>query len=169
MLFGYSSLSLSTDGVVSRMSYTFIWPAIGPTFSHISVLLDLLSRYTFSFGNPLLWIVSVLAVGCLILILQDGEQTIEVSLLISFLALYIGLYCCFLFNEGAAGFQWLSSLTATSVYSTSLILGVDGLSFVFLMLTLTIFPFCFTAAQSVSAVGIKRFCYIFLQWNYYLS
>lgn len=70
----------------------------------------------------------------------------------------MGICSCLFFNQGAGGFQFFCLLTLNPIYDMSFMLGVDGLSFVFLLLTLFIFPFCFAAAPSIPANGIKQFC-----------
>jgi NADH:ubiquinone oxidoreductase subunit 4 (subunit M) len=51
-----------------------------------------------------------------------------------------------LFDKAAAGYQFMSSTGFVAEYNSSFALGVDGLSYVFLLLTLFTFPFLFLAA-----------------------
>jgi len=106
--------------------------------------------------NPLLAIFVVLFVGLVLSNTFEGDL-IELCLYASFAALYFGLYSCLFFNQGVAGFQFVCFLHLSS-FGTDFMLGVDGISMVFLLLTLFIFPFCFLAARSVSPTNIRQFC-----------
>ena len=67
------------------------------------------------------------------------------SLLASFAALFIGLLSCLSFNQ-SFGFQFLFRVDLIEQYNLSLTLGADGISMVFLLLTLFVFPVCFLTA-----------------------
>lgn len=64
----------------------------------------------------------------------------------SLLALAIGLFMGLSFDKAAVGFQYMSSIGFVAEYNSAFALGVDGLSYVFLVLTLFTFPFLFLAA-----------------------
>jgi len=63
----------------------------------------------------------------------------------SLFALIVGVVSCLSFNQ-SAGFQFLCRLDILPQYNLSLSLGADGISMVFLLLTLFVFPICFLAA-----------------------
>lgn len=67
------------------------------------------------------------------------------SLAVSFIALFIGLLSCLSFNQ-SFGFQFLFRLDILPQYNLGLTLGADGISMVFLLLTLFVFPVCFLTA-----------------------
>jgi len=50
------------------------------------------------------------------------------------------------FDKATVGYQYMSSIGFIAEYNSALALGVDGLSYVFLVLTLFTFPFLFLAA-----------------------
>lgn len=50
------------------------------------------------------------------------------------------------FDKAAAGYQYMSSIGFVCEYNSAFALGVDGLSYIFLVLTLFTFPFLFLAA-----------------------
>jgi len=62
------------------------------------------------------------------------------------LALAAGLFMSLSFDKGAVGYQYMSSIGFVAEYNSAFALGVDGLSYVFLVLTLFTFPFLFLAA-----------------------
>jgi len=110
--------------------------------------------------NLLIIIVFLLALGTFLssFYLEEEDVQIAVCLIFSFLALFVGLYCCVFFNQGVLGYQFIYTAALNPLFGASYILGVDGISLVFLILTLFIFPFCFLAAQSVALKGRKQFC-----------
>lgn len=64
----------------------------------------------------------------------------------SFVSLALGLFACLSFDKSCLGFQFLYRLDLLPQYNLALTLGVDGMSRVFLRLTLFTFPICFLAA-----------------------
>jgi len=93
MLFDCSSSFLFTDEAVSKMTY-LTTGLFYPNCFVVSVSI-----------NPLLWITGLLTSGFLLVALMENAESIELSLHISFLALFTGLYASLLFNESAIGFQ----------------------------------------------------------------
>lgn len=76
-----------------------------------------------------------------------GLLTIRtVSLWGSLLALAVGLAMGLSFDKAAVGYQYMFSVGFVAEYNSAFALGVDGLSYVFLVLTLFTFPFLFLAA-----------------------
>ena len=65
---------------------------------------------------------------------------------LSIWALFLGVYACLFFDKSTAGFQFPVEFTYLSQYNLALSFGVDGISMVFLLLTLFTFPFLFVAA-----------------------
>jgi NADH-quinone oxidoreductase subunit M len=68
----------------------------------------------------------------------------------SLLALASGLFMGLAFDKAAVGYQYMSSIGFVGEYNSAFALGVDGLSYVFLVLTLFTFPFLFLAAWNVN-------------------
>ena len=64
----------------------------------------------------------------------------------SLLALFMGTTACLAFDKSDIGFQFLTALNFIPEYNLSFTLGEDGLSMVFLLLTLFIFPILFLSA-----------------------
>jgi NADH-quinone oxidoreductase subunit M len=68
----------------------------------------------------------------------------------SFFALAVGVSMSLTLDKAAVGYQFMSSIGFVSEYNSAFALGVDGLSYAFLMLTLFTFPFLFLAAWNVN-------------------
>ncbi len=103
----------------------------------------------FLFTAPILTIISVLGLAffyALLISAQKIEIIRKICLFASFAALLVGVLAGLSFDKAAVGFQYLSTFNYVGEYNSSLALGVDGLSYVFLLLTLVIFPFLFLAA-----------------------
>jgi len=98
---------------------------------------------------PVLSTVAVLLISFLFSLATPAEKisTIRAAcLLASLLALAIGLLACLSFDKSASGYQFMSGFHFVPEYNLTFALGVDGLSFVFLLLTLFIFPILFLSA-----------------------
>jgi NADH-quinone oxidoreductase subunit M len=74
------------------------------------------------------------------------EVALKVALFYSVVALLIGVYVGYTFDKSVPGFQFLSSYSVLTEYNLSLTFGADGISMVFLLLTLFVYPVCFIAA-----------------------
>lgn len=120
---------------------------------------------TLLLNNPLALISALLAATLLLTLALPARQlnTIRyVTLTVSVVALLIGLTSCLAFDKADIGFQFLTTLNFIPEYNLSFTLGADGLSMVFLLLTLFIFPILFLSAWSVT-LQPKQF------WNYLLA
>jgi NADH:ubiquinone oxidoreductase subunit 4 (subunit M) len=69
-----------------------------------------------------------------------------VALTASFAALIVGIFIGLSLDKSSVGYQFMLEYVRVDAYNTALALGVDGLSYVFLVLTLFTFPFLFLAA-----------------------
>lgn len=99
--------------------------------------------------NPLSFISLLLAVTLIFTLILPAREITTIKYVItlsSALALVMGLVTCFAFDKAFPGFQFLSSLNFIPQYNLGFSLGVDGLSMVFLVLTLFIFPILFLSA-----------------------
>jgi len=100
------------------------------------------------FQEPLLLLTILLTAGTLFSALLPANNLTAVrtfALLISLVALLIGLLSCLSFDKSISDFQFLYRLDLIPQYNLTLTLGVDGFSMVFLLLTLFIFPICILA------------------------
>jgi NADH-quinone oxidoreductase subunit M len=106
-------------------------------------MLDLL------FQSPLVTIIALLSLALGICVLLPAAQVATLRLVVLFtsrLVLFVGVCAAASFNKAQAGFQFLTRVNRLSEYNLSFTLGVDGISRIFILLTLFIFPLCFLAA-----------------------
>jgi len=104
---------------------------------------------TFVLTSPILTIVAVLLVAFFYALIIGSEKTAlirQICLVASFIALLVGILAALSFDKAAVGYQYMSNFNLTAEYNSAFALGVDGLSYVFLVLTLFTFPFLFLAA-----------------------
>ena len=99
--------------------------------------------------QPLLYI-KLLLFFALVLCVLISEQNIQAlrftCLLASLGALLLGCLSFASFNQSLAGFQFLIRLDVLPLNNLTFTLGADGLSMIFLLLTLFVFPICFASA-----------------------
>lgn len=88
----------------------------------------------------------ILSAGFVLLILLPSALSRFVATGVSLLGLLVGLYAAYTFDKSLPGFQEVSVYEVLPAYNLTLALGVDGLSILFLLLTLFVFPVCFLAA-----------------------
>src|SRR4051794_9923119 len=94
-------------------------------------------------AQPILLVIAVLAISFFLALITPAKnisQIRQLCLLSSLAALFVGIFACLAFDKGAAGYQFMSSFNLIAEYNLSFAIGVDGLSLVFLMLTLFTFP-----------------------------
>lgn len=68
------------------------------------------------------------------------------TLVVSIIALILGLISCVSFDKGVTGFQFTHDLGFIESYNLLFSFGADGFSMIFLLLTLFLFPVLFLAA-----------------------
>jgi NADH-quinone oxidoreductase subunit M len=107
------------------------------------------------FNTPLLALLVTLILTLLFVLIaprtDSGLAAMRVvSLWGSLISLAIGIWLGLIFDKASAGYQFMSSTGFVGEYNSSFALGVDGLSYVFLLLTLFTFPFLFLAAWNVT-------------------
>jgi len=103
----------------------------------------------FIFTSPVLTIISILGLAffyALIIGAQKIEIIRKICLFASFAALVVGVLAGLSFDKASVGYQYLSTFSYVAEYNSAFALGVDGLSYIFLILTLVTFPFLFLAA-----------------------
>lgn len=99
--------------------------------------------------NPLFLIALILSVTLVANLMTPARYIATIrctTLTASIVALVIGIISCLGFDKSLAGFQYLGALNFIPEYNLSFTFGVDGLSMIFLLLTLFIFPVLFVAA-----------------------
>lgn len=81
-----------------------------------------------------------------ILPIRASFERKHLPLLTSIWVFLLGVYTCLYFDKATTGFQFPIEFNYVPEYNLALSFGVDGLSMVFLLLTLFTFPFLFLAA-----------------------
>lgn len=99
--------------------------------------------------SPIISILGILTLGFTLSLFASATKVAairQICLLTSLLALSVGVASTLVFDKATIGFQFLSTYNVLPQHNLSLSLGVDGLSLVFLLLTLVTFPPLFLAA-----------------------
>lgn len=99
--------------------------------------------------NPLSAVSLLLAVTLIFTLVLPARNLVTIRYVIlssSLVALFMGVVACLAFDKSDIGFQFLTALNFIPEYNLSFTLGADGLSMVFLLLTLFIFPVLFLSA-----------------------
>jgi NADH:ubiquinone oxidoreductase subunit 4 (subunit M) len=98
---------------------------------------------TFLLTQPILVIVLLLSLTFVVALFSAPSLlgfVKQACLTASLFSLFIGLLSALSFDKGTLGFQFMHVLSDAPQYNISLAIGVDGVSFVFLLLTLVTFP-----------------------------
>jgi NADH-quinone oxidoreductase subunit M len=99
--------------------------------------------------NPLTIIAVLLGATLALTLVLPARNLVVIRYIIlssSLLALLLGVVACLAFDKASAGFQFLDALNFIPEYNLGFTLGADGVSIVFLLLTLFIFPTLFLSA-----------------------
>ena len=99
--------------------------------------------------EPIFLMSAILLIGLLISLALPAsmpELVKKFTLILSLIVLAIGVVSCLFFDRTLLGFQFVSGFTPFEQYNTTFLVGADGISMVFLMLTLFIFPLLFLAS-----------------------
>jgi len=67
------------------------------------------------------------------------------SLICCIIVFFLGLIICFFFNKNTFNFQGCGGYYLVSIYNIGFFFGLDGISLIFLLLTVLIFPICIFA------------------------
>jgi proton-translocating NADH-quinone oxidoreductase chain M len=118
---------------------------------------------TFLLTQPILAIVLLLSLAFIVALFSAPSllgTVKQACLVVSLLSLFIGLLAALSFDKGTLGFQFMHVFSDVPQYNISLAVGVDGLSFVFLLLTLVTFPPLFLTIWSTSQSPKHFFCHL---------
>lgn len=103
----------------------------------------------FLLNEPVAIILLILVLGFILSLTISAKASNAirvVTLATSLLALLAGILSCLAFNKSDLGFQFITRLHLIPEYNLAFTLGADGVSMVFLLLTLFIFPVLFLSA-----------------------
>lgn len=115
------------------------------------------------FQQPILCVIVLLFFGLAFSLIFPANRIDLIRLFalkISLAALFIGVIAALSFDKANLGFQRLYRLNILPQYNLALTFGVDGISLIFILLTLFIFPLCFLAAWNVAAQTKHFFNYL---------
>jgi len=115
------------------------------------------------FQNPLIYIIAVLSIGLVFCLIVPSNRVDFIRLWcldISLAALFMGVLSCLAFNQSMVGFQFLFRVNVLPLNNLTFTLGADGLSMIFLLLTLFVFPICFASAWAVTKESKSFFTYL---------
>ena len=99
--------------------------------------------------NPLSIISLLLGVTLCFTLVLPARKLVTIRYVIlssALISLFMGVAACLAFDKSSTGFQFLAALNFVPEYNLGFALGADGLSIVFLLLTLFIFPILFLSA-----------------------
>jgi proton-translocating NADH-quinone oxidoreductase chain M len=114
-------------------------------------------------ANPVFLILIVLLGTLAYVLLVPARYIAEIRTLCltaSAIALFISLIAGVIFDKSAAGYQFVASCIDVYAYNTSFAFGMDGLSYIFVVLTLFTFPFLFLSAWTITKAPKRFFVYL---------
>lgn len=114
------------------------------------------------FNDSLLLIIFILFAGFVGSLIFPSDRLDVIRpfvLLASMLSLFVGVASCFTFSA-LDDFQFLFRFDIMPQYNLSLTLGIDGITMVFLLLTLLIFPLCFLSCWEIKKQTKQFFSFL---------
>jgi NADH-quinone oxidoreductase subunit M len=103
----------------------------------------------FVLTSPVITIITLLGTALFAALLLPSKNIAlirQLCLSTSFVALCVAVLMSLSFDKAAVGYQFVSSFSFVAEYNSTFAVGVDGLSYIFLVLTLFTFPFLFLAS-----------------------
>jgi NADH-quinone oxidoreductase subunit M len=113
-------------------------------------------------------LVSPLIGGFLILFLHDPRIIKIISITVSFLIFSCLSLVWSSFDQQAAGFQLLTTIDWIKFYNINLVIGVDGVSMLFIMLTSLLIPLCMVSSFYSVQKQVKLYFFLFLLLEFLL-
>lgn len=102
--------------------------------------------------------------GCFLLffIKDTQKQTIQyLALVITLFTFFISVLVCLLFDPYQLNFQSMYLITLPFLYDFSFLIGIDGLSLLFILLTTFLFPFCILINWNQISTYVKEYVLFF--------
>ena len=119
----------------------------------------LLLEYIFTFGLGLIWILCIPR--------DQQRDIIGTALVLSMTILLITIDLWLNFDKSEIGYQYFSQIPLIPEYNLTFSLGIDGISLLFLLLTVFIMPLCIFAAASITK-NTKQFIVYLLMIELFL-
>ena len=99
---------------------------------------------------------------CLIKDVLDHRRVVCLGLFYSIIVFCISLYLWFVFNNDSLGFQFVARFDVISDLNLGFVLGVDGVSLYFIILTALLTPICILMAYNNILYLVKEYVVCFL-------
>lgn len=125
----------------------------------------------FSYTDLLLYILllPIIGVSVLLLVSAREEKMLKISALItSFLPFLCFLIVWFFFNKSISSFQYVTKFFWLPHLNLNFILGIDGISLFFLLLSTLLIPLCILTSWSSVSFNLKEFLIAFLVLEFFL-
>jgi len=126
----------------------------------------------FNINNLLLYTISFPLLGVLILLFipQKKEKLMKlVALNFSFYSFLSSLVIWLFFQKSVGSFQFVKKLFWFPLFNINFILGIDGISLFFLLLTTLLIPLCILASWNLNSYKfLKEFLISFLMLDFFL-
>ena len=96
-----------------------------------------------------------------LLFLKDEKKIKNTGIFLSFFIFIFSLILWILFNKSTANFQYLYKLDYILNYNINFIIGIDGISLFFIILTTFLIPICLLISYEVIKENIKEYFILF--------
>lgn len=103
-----------------------------------------------------------------ILFLKNTRVIKNISLLITFLTYLFSILLWISFNQFTSEFQFFLKLDWLVDHNINLVLGIDGISLLFILLTTLLTPLCLLASYEAIQVNVKEYNFLFLMLEFFL-
>ena len=100
--------------------------------------------------------------GVVILFLQDKDLIAKVALFFSMVTFFLSTFLWVLFDRSTSNFQFICECSWIPSSNMNLLLGVDGISLFFLILTTLLTPLCILASWQSVKMHLKEYLLAFL-------
>ena len=114
-------------------------------------------------------LIPLIGVFCLIFTPKTNERQLKlIALNTSFLTFISSLIVCLFFQKSYGGFQFVTTISWIPSYNLTFILGIDGISLPFLILTTLLIPLCILTSWNSVTINLKEYLIIFLILDFFL-
>ena len=104
-----------------------------------------------------------------ILFLKNDTLIKNISIGISFVTFFISIFLWIAFDQFTSQFQYFYTVKwLSSTYNINLVLGLDGISLLFLLLTTFLIPLCLLTSYNVINKNVKEYYFLFLLLEFFL-
>lgn len=104
----------------------------------------------------------ILGCFCLFFINNTKKQTIQyIALIITLLTFFISVLFCLFFDPFQLNYQSMYLITLPFLYNFSFLVGIDGVSLLFILLTTFLFPFCILINWTQITTYVKEYVLFF--------